>query len=64
MNKNVSPIGLFRRDITAPEQLVATTIARQHLVDELLGKLKRRGNKKVARITFLLVQEVSAKHTC
>ncbi|MCK5663703.1 MAG: hypothetical protein KAI17_09460, partial [Thiotrichaceae bacterium] len=46
MNNKVSPIGLFRRDITDPEQLVATTIARHHLVDDLLGKLKRRGNKK------------------
>jgi tetratricopeptide (TPR) repeat protein len=46
MNSNFSPVGLFRRDITDPEQLVATTIARHHLVDDLLEKLKRRGNKK------------------
>ncbi|MEE9355743.1 MAG: hypothetical protein V3U75_09165 [Methylococcaceae bacterium] len=46
MNKKISPIGLFKRDITDPEQLVATTIARHHLVDDLLEKLRRRGNKK------------------
>ncbi len=46
MNNKLSPIGLFRRDITDPEQLVATTIARHHLVDDLLEKLKRRVNKK------------------
>ena len=41
-----SPIGLYRSDITDPEQLIATTIARQHLVDDLLQKLENRGNKK------------------
>ena len=46
MNNKLSPIGLFRRDITDPEQLVATTIASHHLVDDLLEKLKRRSNKK------------------
>jgi len=46
VNKKISPIGLFRCDITDPEHLVATAIARHHLVDDLLEKLRRRGNKK------------------
>ena len=45
-NQKVSPIGLYRRDITDPRQLAATTIGRRHLVDDLLEKLKRRGDKK------------------
>ena len=46
MSSKTSPIGLFRRDITDPKQLVETTIARDHLIDDLLEKLQRRGNKK------------------
>ncbi len=46
MNSKTSAIGLFRRDITDQKQLVETTIARDHLVDDLLEKLKRRGQKK------------------
>ncbi|HBS26448.1 MAG TPA: hypothetical protein DD827_04870, partial [Gammaproteobacteria bacterium] len=46
MQQPNSPIGLFRQDITDPKQLVATTIARNHLVDDLLEKLENRGNKK------------------
>ena len=46
MNTKFSPLGLFRRDNTDPEQLLTTTIARHHLVEELLDKLQRRGKKK------------------
>ena len=38
-------VGLYRRDITAPEQMLATTIGRDHQVNDLLEKLKRRCNK-------------------
>ncbi len=41
-----SPIGLFRQDITDPEQLAATSVARDHLVNDLVEKLSNRGNKK------------------
>ena len=41
-----SPIGLFRQDITDPKHLAATTIARDHLITDLLEKLQNRGHKK------------------
>jgi len=37
MNINSSPIGLFRKDITDPKQLAATTIA------TILGRLEKDG---------------------
>ncbi len=46
MNTQTSPIGLYRRDLTDPARLQATTIGRQHLVDDLLDKLQRRRHKK------------------
>ncbi len=41
-----SPIGLFRQDITDPKHLAATTIARDHLINDVLEKLENRGDKK------------------
>ncbi|HIP83308.1 MAG TPA: tetratricopeptide repeat protein, partial [Desulfocapsa sulfexigens] len=46
VNKKKDPIGLYRRDLTDPARLCATTIGRQHLLNDLLEKLERRRKKK------------------
>ncbi len=46
VSKKNDPIGLYRRDLTDPARLRATTIGRQHLLDDLLEKLERRRKKK------------------
>ena len=46
VNNLTDPIGLYRRDLTDPARLQATTTGRRHLVDDLLEKLTRRCRKK------------------
>ncbi len=41
-----APIGLFRAHITPLDRLVKTTVGRQDMLDDLLGKLARQAGKK------------------
>lgn len=46
VEKSNAPIGLYRRGLIDPARLKATTVGRQHLVKDILEKLRRRCNKK------------------